>query len=130
MNANTPKYAAPDHSAIDLNIEHPDHGWIPFTARPDDPLGSELYTRALNGDFGPIAEYDGPSVEEMLEDQMRTQRNALLRQLDAIATNPLRWAEYTAEQQAALATYRQALLDVPQQAGFPSEIDWPVMPVL
>jgi len=29
---------------------------------------------------------------------------------------------------AQLAAYRQALLDVPEQAGFPDDIAWPVMP--
>jgi len=127
MQANTPKYAAPDGSAIDLNINHPEHGWIPFTARADDPLGSDLYAQAINGDFGPIEAYDGPTVEDLLEIDMRAQRNALLHQLDAIVMNPLRWAQYTVEQQAAFATYRQALLDVPQQNGFPHSIEWPQM---
>jgi hypothetical protein len=30
--------------------------------------------------------------------------------------------------QAAWATYRQALRDIPQQAGFPENITWPEMP--
>jgi hypothetical protein len=34
----------------------------------------------------------------------------------------------TAQQYADLLAYRQALRDVPQQAGFPHEIDWPVSP--
>ena len=29
---------------------------------------------------------------------------------------------------AEMTTYRQALRDVPQQEGFPNEIDWPVEP--
>ena len=29
---------------------------------------------------------------------------------------------------AAMTTYRQALRDVPQQGGFPTEIDWPAEP--
>lgn len=29
---------------------------------------------------------------------------------------------------AAWATYRQALRDVPQQEGFPDNIEWPEMP--
>jgi len=128
--AHSPKYADFGHTAIDLVIEHPEFGTIPFTASPSDtaPLGQDLYTQAVAGAFGEIAAYDGLSPEEVLTEQMRTQRDALLAQLDAIVNNPLRWAEYTAEQQAALAAYRQALLDVPQQEGFPSEIDWPEMP--
>jgi hypothetical protein len=30
--------------------------------------------------------------------------------------------------QAAWTTYRQALRDVPDQAGFPADIKWPVAP--
>jgi hypothetical protein len=30
--------------------------------------------------------------------------------------------------QAAWATYRQALRDIPSQAGFPSEVTWPTEP--
>ena len=32
------------------------------------------------------------------------------------------------EMSAEMTTYRQALRDVPQQEGFPNEIDWPVEP--
>ena len=34
----------------------------------------------------------------------------------------------TAEQKAEWAAYRQALRDVPAQAGFPVTINWPVIP--
>lgn len=26
-----------DDGTIDVELLHPDHGWIPFTASPDDP---------------------------------------------------------------------------------------------
>lgn len=49
------------HGGIDMEINHPALGWIPFTAAPDDPgLGAELHAKALAGDFGPIAEYAEP----------------------------------------------------------------------
>ena len=32
------------------------------------------------------------------------------------------------EKKAAVLAYRQALRDVPEQAGFPRQIDWPVKP--
>jgi len=115
---------------VEPYINHPEHGWIPFTARADDPLSSEIYTQAINGDFGPIEAYDGPTVEDLLEIDMRAHRDARLRELDAVVTNPLRWAEYTAEQQAMFAAYRRALLDVPQQEGFPTKIGRPEVPDL
>lgn len=42
---------------IDLEIEHPLYGWIPFTASPDDieAHGRQLHAEALAGKFGPIA---------------------------------------------------------------------------
>ena len=60
--------------------------------------------------------------------QMRAQRDSLLLEVDAIAGNTLRWASLDADTQAAWATYRQALLDVPQQAGFPNDVTWPEAP--
>jgi len=130
MNAHTPQYATPDGSAINLTLEHPDFGEIPFTASAGDVelMGKDLYARAAAGEFGPVAAYDGPSVEELLTDRMRVERDTRLAQLDALVGNPLRWASFSAESQAALVAYRQALLDVPQQPGFPQEIDWPEMP--
>lgn len=61
--------------------------------------------------------------------QVREKRNALLKSVvDQMASNNLRWAEMTVEQQQAWADYRRALLDVPQQAGFPENVIWPTAP--
>lgn len=60
----------------------------------------------------------------------RAKRDDLLRHLDATVSNPLRYASLTVEQQTALADYRQLLLDVPDQEGFPLTIEWPVMPAI
>jgi hypothetical protein len=66
--------------------------------------------------------------EEFMANDLRMQRDIRLSKVDAIAMNPLRWAALTPSQQSELAGYRQALLDVPQQAGFPREITWPAAP--
>ncbi|MDC1342001.1 phage tail assembly chaperone [Oceanospirillaceae bacterium] len=52
----------------------------------------------------------------------RDKRNSLLSQSD--------WTQVVdaTVDQTAWATYRQALRDVPAQAGFPENIDWPVAP--
>jgi hypothetical protein len=57
--------------------------------------------------------------------EMRLQRDRERRNCD--------WTQSTdsplnANTRAAWATYRQALRDVPEQAGFPETIDWPVAP--
>lgn len=58
---------------------------------------------------------------------VRAQRNSLLNQtVDQV--NPVWYATLTTEQQQELATYRQQLLNVPQQVGFPISIEWPTKP--
>jgi len=59
---------------------------------------------------------------EQEAEEARTQRDALLSQSD--------WTQVpdAPVDQAAWAEYRQALRDLPQQAGFPTEITWPVKP--
>lgn len=62
MEARNPKKT--DTGAIDLEIYHPVHGWIPFTASPDDvePHGRELYERAQAGEFGQVQPYEAPAA--------------------------------------------------------------------
>lgn len=70
---------------IDCEIDHPDYGWIPFTASPYDvePLGQEIHRRALAGEFGPIAAYQAPtkSPAEIIAEY----ESALDVHLDAVA---------------------------------------------
>jgi hypothetical protein len=54
--------------------------------------------------------------------------NRLKSHVDPIVSNPLRWASMSSEKQGEWMTYRQALLDVPQQAGFPHNVVWPIKP--
>lgn len=42
--------------------------------------------------------------------------------------SPLMWDAMSEEQKNAWRAYRQALLDVPQQPGFPYNIQWPTKP--
>jgi hypothetical protein len=58
---------------------------------------------------------------------VRSKRDALLASSD-VKVLPDRWAILSSEQQAAFSTYRQALRDVPQQAGFPFNVVWPQTP--
>jgi len=65
-------------------------------------------------------------LEDKRESNARQQRNDLLSAVDRI--NPVWYASLTTDQQTELATYRQQLLDVPQQSGFSSDITWPAKP--
>ena len=68
------------------------------------------------------------TIEEKRADE-RAHRDLLLADLDKVVANPLRWMALSDADKAALQAYRQALLDVPQQAGFPENIEWPTSPV-
>jgi hypothetical protein len=52
----------------------------------------------------------------------------LLVEVDAMVSNPLRWADMTTEQQSLWTQYRTDLLNVPQQFGFPHGVTWPTKP--
>lgn len=62
---------------------------------------------------------------------IRGERYLRLRQCDKMS--PMRWNVLTEEQKQAWADYRQALLDIPQQEGFPwngdiEAVPWPEKP--
>lgn len=44
-----PKYSAPDNSTIDMEVNHPMFGWIPFTTTPEgpEPYYKELWDAAI-----------------------------------------------------------------------------------
>lgn len=113
-----------------MEILHPTYGWIPFTASADDPEshGRELYSKAIAGEFGTIAPYTGLSKIEIDAMYIRRQRDQLLSEVDIIVSNPLRWNDMTKLDQQLWSEYRQLLLDVPQQEGFPSNVIWPIKP--
>lgn len=65
------------------------------------------------------------STQQLPEDQasnnVRAYRNRLLEDTDFYALTDVTMTQ-------AMATYRQALRDVPAQAGFPHSVTWPTQP--
>ena len=121
-----------DNLRMDVEINHPDYGWILYTLDPadtDTTIDNDA-VMALIGDG--FAAYVPPTQEELdaaLAASIRGQRNNLLAtEVDPLVTNPLRWAELTEAQQAAWTQYRRDLLDITAQAGFPNEVVWPTKP--
>lgn len=119
------KYVSENSDAIYMDWHHPTLGLIPFVARPDDveAHGRDKYQRAVAGEWGEIAPYEPPI--ETLEDKatlIRGERDSLLRELDNVVINPLRYASYSDDEKQELANYRQYLLDIPQQDGFPENV--------
>ncbi len=133
-NLTNPKWANQEHTLIDCEVTFDEIGTVPFTANPLDtsnPSSKKIFDECVAGEWGDIAEFKPyvPTTEE-LKQQIREQRDDLLQQLDSVVGNPLRWASFSTDQQTELANYRQALLDVPQQTGFPDTIDFPVKPTI
>ena len=61
-------------------------------------------------------------IDEKAAEGARSQRNKLLSETDWVVTKAF---ETSTEIDASPTTYRQALRDVPEQAGFPHDITWP-----
>ena len=119
---------------IDCEIEHPERGWIPFTCDTND-TGALFDVVALHAqmDADPAtAAYVPPTQEELDAAAARVVRAErdyrLAAEVDPLVSNPLRWADLTAEKQAEWVAYRRALLDITAQAEFPHGVVWPVAP--
>ena len=121
------------NTSIDVEINHPEYGWIPYLLTDydtDTTINNDELLELIGSDY---AAYVAPTQEELdaaLAASIRGQRdNLLATEVDPLVTNPLRWAELTEAQQAAWTQYRRALLDITAQAGFPNEVVWPTKPV-
>jgi hypothetical protein len=120
------------NTVIDVEINHPEYGWIPYLLTDydtDTTIDNDAVMALIGTDFAPYV----PPTQEELDAQaagpIRWQRDHLLEtEVDPIVSNPLRWADMTAEQQAAWAAYRTALLDITDQSGFPHNVTWPTKP--
>tara|TARA_R110000803_G_scaffold142675_1_gene208942 strand:- start:109 stop:495 length:387 start_codon:yes stop_codon:yes gene_type:complete len=114
-------------------------GWYDTEINNDIPLpnvqvSDDQWQGALNSGHNHITNegitsfVDTKTLAEH-EDEIRGLRWTYLKDdVDPIVSNPLRWVELTPEKQAEWATYRTALLNVPQQAGFPHTVAWPTKP--
>jgi len=121
-----------DNTAFDVEINHPEHGWIPYGLNPDDTdmtVDNSVLLELIGSDY---AAYVAPTQEELdaeLAANLRGQRDQrLAEEVDPIVTNPLRWAELTDAKQAEWTQYRTDLLNLPDQAGFPNTVTWPTKP--
>ena len=90
----------------------------PFSVIPhDNPETVEVGTR-----------WDGSNWVQT-EELVRSKRDKLLiEHVDVVAGNSLRWASLGADEQSSWSTYRNALLNLPQQEGFPNSVVWPQKP--
>jgi hypothetical protein len=121
-----------DNLRMDVEINHPQHGWIPYTVDPadtDTTIDNDAVMALIGSDF---AAYVAPTQAELdaaTAAQVRGERdNILTTVVDPLVSNPLRWSDLTSDKQSEWSQYRTDLLSVPQQAGFPNNITWPQEP--
>jgi hypothetical protein len=116
------------NTRMDVEINHPDYGWIPYTIDPSDTdttIDNSALLALVGDDFTPSTQ---EARDAATAASVRSTRDSLLAtQVDPIVSNPLRWDAMTDQQKADMSAYRLALLDVPQQAGFPNTVSWPTL---
>ena len=121
-----------DNLRMDVEINHPVHGWITYTVDPadtDTTIDNDAVMALVGTTF---TAYVPPTQEELdaqAAAQVRGERDQrLVAEVDPIVTNPLRWADLTAAEQAEWTQYRTDLLNITDQAGFPNTVTWPTKP--
>jgi len=120
-----------ENTIFDVEINHPEHGWIPYGLNPADTdmtVDNSVLLGLIGSDY---AAYVAPTQAELdaeAEAMVRSERdNLLATEVDPIVANPLRWADLSATEQLEITTYRTALLDITSQAGFPHNVIWPTL---
>ena len=121
-----------ENTMFDVDINHPEHGWIPYGLNPDDTdmtVDNSVLLELIGSDY---AAYVAPTQAELdaeLAANLRGQRDQkLVEEVDPTVSNPLRWAELTDAKQAEWTQYRTDLLNLPEQSGFPNSVTWPTKP--
>ena len=117
-----------DNLRMDVEINHPEFGWIPYTLDTSDTdmtIDNDDLMALIGTDF---AAYSAPTSEKLAAEFRLDRDNILTGVVDPFVSNPLRWAGLTSSKQTEWATYRTALLDIPEQSGFPNTISWPTAP--
>jgi hypothetical protein len=86
------------------------------------PNGQKPFTTQEEAEWDAMEAEWAAGANDRAADDIRTERDAKLTQSD--------WTQVVDApvDQAAWATYRQALRDIPEQAGFPNTINWPTEP--
>jgi hypothetical protein len=107
------RYAIIEHGVV-VNIALADEALAPNWIQSDNAVIGDLYVDGLF--TKPLPDTSAAAAA------IRAERDSLLTASD--------WTQVidAPVDQAAWATYRQALRDIPQQAGFPWTITWPVKP--
>ena len=113
-----------DNNRMDVEINHPVHGWIPYGLNADDSdttVDNAAILALIGTDFADYVIPTPPTELEVaakLSAVARNTRNGLIKETDWCACSDVTMSP-------AMTAYRAALRDVPEQAGFPHTIIWP-----
>ena len=121
-----------DNTRIDVEINHPDYGWIPYTLDMSDTdmtINNDDLLSLIGTDFAAYVAPTQAELDAVTAANVRAERDKILATVvDPLVSNPLRWSDLTSDKQTEWSQYRTNLLNVPQQAGFPNSITWPTEP--
>ena len=132
INIRNAKSLNSENTWFDVEIEHPQFGWIPYTLDPsddDETIDNDALLVLIGDDF---TAYVAPTQSELDAEaaaSVRLQRDSILEtEVDPIVSNPLRWSDMTTAEQNAWSQYRTDLLNITDQVGFPHNVTWPTQP--
>ena len=121
-----------ENTAFDVEINHPEYDWIPYTLLPSDTdmtVDNSVLLELIGTDFEAYVAPTQAELDAELAASLRGQRDQkLVEEVDPIVTNPLRWGDLTESKQAEWTQYRTDLLNLPEQSGFPNSVTWPTKP--
>jgi hypothetical protein len=121
-----------DNLVMDVEINHPKYGWIPYTLNHNDrdtTINNYDLFSLIGNDFTAYVPPPQSEVDAKEAEFVREERDFLLEfYVDRMAGNTLRWNALTDEQRAAWTQYRTDLLNISNQAGFPHDVTWPTKP--
>lgn len=121
-----------DNLRMDVEINHPNYGWIPYTVDPadtDTSIDNNAVMALIGSNFTAYVAPTQAELDAEAAEQVRAERDRkLVEEVDPIVNNPLRWADLTAAKQAEWTQYRTDLLNITDQAGFPHNVTWPTKP--
>lgn len=121
-----------DNLRMDVEINHPQYGWIPYGLDPadtDTTIDNDEIMALIGSNFTAYVAPTQAELDAAAAAQVRGERDDILATVvDPLVSNPLRWADLTAAKQTEWTQYRTDLLNVPQQSGFPNTVTWPTEP--
>jgi len=121
-----------DNLRMDVEVNHPDYGWIPYTVDPSDTdttIDNAAILTLVGSSFTPYVAPTQAELDATAAIEIRNERDfKLLAEVDPVVSNPLRWADMTTDKQTEWADYRISLLSLTDQPGFPHSVTWPTKP--